>query len=137
MYVICDVFTMGQVSFPNEDLIRFLIHCGMYITTSDDEGNTPLHLVAALTPPSNDPEAFHGILAALLEAGLHLDSPNVDGITPTNILIQNSKPAPPSAMHLVNKFQSLKCLAAKIIKTHNIPYVDVLPGDLADFIEIH
>ena len=137
MYVISDEFKMGQLTFPNEDLIWFLIHCGMYVTMSDDEKNTPLHLMAALTPPSYDPEAFHGILAALIEAGLHLDSPNMDGVTPKNILIKNSRPAPPATIQHVNKFQTLKCEAAKIIKKHNIPYVDVLPGDLEDFIEIH
>lgn len=89
-----------------------------------------------------------------VEAGMHVDSVNLDGLTAAQLAtrkykriaqfpIENKIPYLISASieALVRRYDSratgLKCLASRVIAHHKIPYKDIVPKQLETFIQLH
>lgn len=113
--------------FPSPHLAKALLMVGADPNTTDENGNTPLHLAALARP-------CPAILAkTLIENGAHLDTRNKDGET-FQSLLQNQQ------LHeLINpiKHTTLACLAARTVHKHHIKYVNQVPKALYALIESH
>lgn len=73
------------------------------------------------------------LVPLLLEYGAHIDQPNALGECPADKVNENPFNLD---IRLVN-YVSLKCLCAKIVTKHKIPYFYQLPRTLEDFIHLH
>ncbi|XP_039758269.1 protein fem-1 homolog CG6966 isoform X1 [Pararge aegeria] len=93
------------------------------------DGNTPLHLVCKLNPCP--PE----VVRSLLNHGAHIDTVNLKGETPEEIL----KSTRQNLTSIVNplKYTTLKCLAARTVKNYRLPYAHVVPQCLHATINTH
>lgn len=113
--------------FPAPELVSLLLRAGHPPNERDCEGNTALH-VAALAKPCTPPLA-----KALLQGGVHLDLVNKQGKTFAQLL-QDQK-----VHDLVNavQFSTLKCLAARTINRHMVPYKGQIPIGLESFVAMH
>ncbi|GAB0097965.1 Protein fem-1 homolog CG6966 [Sergentomyia squamirostris] len=113
--------------FPSPLLARALLQVGADPNAKDEGGNTPLHFAALARPcPAS-------LAQTLVDHGAHLDAKNSDGET-FESLLQGQQ-----LRELVNpvKYTSLKCLAARTIQKHRIPYRNEVPRALYEFIESH
>lgn len=112
--------------FPCVSLVRMLCRTGADTNSTDEDGNTPLHLTAL--SPVHKLEIVH----TLLEHGAHLDTVNNFGLTFKDLLSEK--------LHLiVNEVQytTLACLAARVLRKNSIPFKKTVPIALHDFILQH
>ena len=119
--------------FPCAATARLLIRCGADVNCRDADGNTPLHLIVGYQKPISDFLTLHSIIVALVEAGAHIDACNLSGRTPF-------ESATTGVAEIILRTQSklsLKCLAARVVAKHRIPYSGCVPVDLEPFIELH
>lgn len=109
--------------------MKLLLKVGADPRAIDDEGETPLHLVAAYDPV--DP----ALITTLLDGGAHIDSSNYEGATMESIL-NNRLPA--SSYNPV-KYKTLACLAANVLVTHTKRqyYENQIPKSLVNFVADH
>ncbi len=121
------------VKFPNLAAMKLLLEVGHDVQSRDKTGNTALHLIVKYKNSINDFVTLHGIIEALLNAGIHVDVVNKDGKTALALahgsvaqIILQSKP------HF-----SLKCLSARAVKKHSISFVGQVPEALEEFILLH
>ncbi|XP_068234477.1 protein fem-1 homolog A-like [Palaemon carinicauda] len=114
--------------FPCLGVVSLLLEVGADPCATDNQGNTPLHMLAC------NIENFQAILNALLLAGAHLDASNRLGQTSKSI--RASRRLPPWQVNVLRQ-TSLQCLAAACIKRHGIPYKTILPPKLAQFVDMH
>ncbi|KAM3960417.1 LOW QUALITY PROTEIN: protein fem-1 homolog CG6966-like [Aphomia sociella] len=110
-------------------LVELMLRLGASPDARDADGNTPLHLVCKLKPCPAE------VVTALLAAGAHLDTVNYDGDTPERLL----QAAQQSLSALVNPLRhtTLRCLAARAVKRHRLPYRHVLPHCLHAVVITH
>lgn len=101
-------------------LLRALLKIGANPNARDDDGNTPLHLVA-----SKDTTTVN----LLLGGGAHYDSVNAAGRTFCDL-----RKATP---HNPLSHTSLACHAALVIRKHRIPFIGHIPVALYEFVERH
>ena len=124
-----------SVNYPCVDVLRMLVECGDDVNSRDTLGNTALHfcVMLALTGQTNHQPQLEQCIRYLLDNGAHADQVNNDGFTATHGL-EAIWPGFQQVHH-----QSLKCLAAKVIKRHNIPYKGFgqIPADLVPFVDKH
>ncbi|XP_043223014.1 protein fem-1 homolog B-like isoform X2 [Amphibalanus amphitrite] len=128
-----DFHTSNICKFPCAATARLLIRCGADVNCRDADGNTPLHLIVGYQKPISDFLTLHSIIVALVEAGAHIDACNVSGRTPF-------ESATTGVAEIILRTQSklsLKCLAARVVARHRIPYTGCVPRDLESFIELH
>lgn len=128
-----DFHVNDVVSFPNAPLAIMLVQCGADVNARDLRGNTPLHVIVRYTNPISDFDTLHRIMTALIGSHAHLDIRNSDRRTPMQctttgvaevILRQYSQPC-------------LKCIAARVIRDHNLPYQGQIPSVLEEFVHLH
>lgn len=115
-------------SFPSVEVILLLLEVGSDPVSVDQEGNTPLHILAQ-THPCPAPAVL-----ALLERGAHLDQVNQAGRSFAQLL------QPDQALHeLVNPvhFTTLKCLCARVVQKHRLPFSGQIPLTLHPFVLRH
>ncbi|XP_017047101.1 protein fem-1 homolog C [Drosophila ficusphila] len=124
-YITDDNFADKTV-FPNADVIKLLIQCGVDVNIKNEAKSTPLHV--ACQPYNYDNEIVH----LLLKCGADIDQPNRADKRPYDLIASN----PTSTIPLLN-FVSLQCLAATAISKHRIPYHNQLHRQLEKFVRNH
>ena len=123
-------------SFPDVDVVRLLLECGSPVNDVDDENNTPLHLCAmalrdAVGAPLSLENKFLSVCRHLVTHGAHIDAKNKKRVSAIHML--------PQSMLLLDtmKFTTLKCLAARAIRHHQVEYTGQVPEALVPFVEMH
>ncbi|OXA61426.1 protein fem-1 homolog C [Folsomia candida] len=119
--------TVGRFSmkiFPSIKTIEFLSSVGGDLTERDDEGNTPLHLVAEAKSCSAE------LVKSLLNCGAHLDEVNNAKET-----FETLSKEPLHSLVDPIRYQSLKCLAARVVSQNQLQ--GCLPAELLSFIKRH
>ncbi|XP_034241275.1 protein fem-1 homolog B isoform X2 [Thrips palmi] len=128
-----DDFHINDVcKFPCATTAKLLIQTGADVNAMDKNRNTPLHVIVSFQRPLREFLTVHTIIIDLTSAGAHQDICNSKGETPYD--------ATTGVAELILKSQvkiSLKCLAAKVVMSHNIPYIGNVPKALESFIELH
>ncbi|XP_054726310.1 protein fem-1 homolog A [Anastrepha obliqua] len=114
------------IVFPNADVIKLLLDCGMNVNAKNEAKSTPLHVAVQPYNYSN------AIILLLLEHGADLDQPNKSDERPFNLIVSN----PANTIPLMN-YVNLKCLTATIISKYKIPYRNQIPKLLEDFVKQH
>lgn len=71
----------------------------------------------------------------LLEYGAHIDQPNALGKTPCDAIVELGKQCS-LGIHILDHIK-LKCLCATVISKNKIPYKDVIPKTLENFVRLH
>jgi Fem-1 family protein b len=72
------------------------------------------------------------IVEVLLEHGAHIDARNASSERPIDLL----KLIPDCKINSL-QFTTLKCLAARVIASHNLPFKNEVPSMLEGFIDAH
>ncbi|XP_001515605.3 protein fem-1 homolog A [Ornithorhynchus anatinus] len=123
-----DTTTVGRYpvgKFPSIHVVNVLLQCGADPDSRDFDNNTPLHVAALNNCPL--------VMAALIEAGAHLDATNAFKKTAYELLDEKLLK---STMQPFN-YVTLRCLAARALDKHKIPYKGFIPEELEAFIEMH
>ncbi|XP_037945042.1 protein fem-1 homolog A [Teleopsis dalmanni] len=116
----------ASIVFPNSEVIKLLLDCGMDVNAKNEAKSTPLHVAAQPYNFNND------IILLLLDNGADLDQPNKSDERPFNLIASN----PTNTVHLLN-YVTLKCLAATVLSKYKIPYKNEIPKVLEAFVEQH
>ena len=114
------------VIFPDSRVCHLLLECDFDVESVNNNGSTPLHI--ACTRNNFNAE----VVNSLLSFGAHIDRRNASGGQPHKLLASISE----SNVNCL-KYISLKCLAARKIAEHQIPYIGQIPISLETFIRIH
>ncbi|XP_050093586.1 protein fem-1 homolog B [Anopheles aquasalis] len=137
-----DFHTDDVCRFPCVDTVKMLLKCGASVDVVDAERNTPLHTLAStlqmavLRMADVDVRAVvKEITEIFIEAGIHLDAVNVDGLKASQVCVQNTVAA------FIRNYEmraiSLRCLSARAIAQHRIPYRGLIPRQLESFVQQH
>ncbi|XP_063333592.1 protein fem-1 homolog B [Pelmatolapia mariae] len=128
-----DFHTNDVCSFPNAQVTKLLIDCGAQVNAIDNEGNTPLHVIVQYNRPISDFLTLHAIIINLVEAGAHTDMTNKQNKTP----LDKSTTGVSEILLKTQMKMSLKCLAARAVRQHQITYRNQIPKTLEEFVEFH
>ncbi|KAM9753716.1 protein fem-1 homolog B [Menidia menidia] len=128
-----DFHTNDVCSFPNAQVTKLLLDCGAQVNAVDHEGNTPLHVIVQYNRPISDFLTLHAIIISLVEAGAHTDRTNKQQKTP----LDKSTTGVSEILLKTQMKMSLKCLAARAVRRHQITYRDQIPKTLEEFVEFH
>jgi len=101
-------------------LLRALLKVGADPNARDEDGNTPLHLVATKDSTT---------IKLLLGGGAHYDAVNAAGRT----FCDMRKATPHNPLN----HTSLACHAARAIRKNRIPFIGHIPTTLYEFVEKH
>jgi len=110
---------------PSSVVVGHLLEAGAAADATDAGKNTPLHAVV-FNQPETSPVRDE-IVDLLLQHGVHVDAANADGRTASDCLSPS----------LVFDHVSLKCLAARAVRSYKLPYRGNVPATLADFVDRH
>ncbi|XP_017143255.1 protein fem-1 homolog A [Drosophila miranda] len=124
-YITDDNFADKTV-FPNADVIKLLIECGVDVNIKNEAKSTPLHVACQPYNFNND------IVSLLLKYGADIDQPNRADKRPYDLIASN----PTSTIPLLN-FVTLQCLAATAISKNMVPYQGQLHRQLEQFVRNH
>ncbi|XP_073978331.1 protein fem-1 homolog CG6966 isoform X3 [Rhodnius prolixus] len=114
--------------FPSTTLVNALLKVGADVNALDDSGSTPLHVAARSRPcPS-------AMVQALLAYGAHLDAIDGNGNSFAKLL---SHDQPLHKICNPLRHTTLACLAARTVRTNNIPFVGAIPKHLEPFVLQH
>nr|CAB3245708.1 protein fem-1 homolog B-like [Phallusia mammillata] len=128
-----DFHVKDVCQFPNADTAKFLLDCGANPNARNLKGNTPLHIIVQYDKPISDFITLHRIIMHLLNQGAHYDVSNGERKTPLEL-------STTGVAEVIVKTQTqvtLKCLAARAIRNHSIPYSGKVPSFLNEFIDMH
>lgn len=128
-----DFHTNDVCSFPNAQVTKLLLDCGAQVNAVDHEGNTPLHVIVQYNRPISDFLTLHAIIINLVEAGAHTDMTNKQKKTP----LDKSTTGVSEILLKTQMKMSLKCLAARAVRQHQITYRNQIPKTLEEFVEFH
>ncbi|KAM6937157.1 protein fem-1 homolog B [Xenentodon cancila] len=128
-----DFHTNDVCSFPNAQVTKLLLDCGAPVNAVDHEGNTPLHVIVQYNRPISDFLTLHAIIISLVEAGAHTDMTNKQKKTP----LDKSTTGVSEILLKTQMKMSLKCLAARAVRQHQITYRNQIPKTLEEFVEFH
>lgn len=128
-----DFHTNDVCSFPNAQATKLLLDCGAQVNAVDNEGNTPLHVIVQYNRPISDFLTLHAIIISLVEAGAHTDRTNKQKKTP----LDKSTTGVSEILLKTQMKMSLKCLAARAVRLHQITYRNQIPKTLEEFVEFH
>lgn len=115
--------------FPSIAVVKLLVECGAKINANNHTGSTPLHTASMVENFNQE------IVEILLDNGAHIDIRNNDSDRPVDML----KRVPEGAGSKINPlhYTTLKCLAARVVAKHSVPYKEEIPAILEEFIQAH
>ncbi|XP_072134156.1 protein fem-1 homolog B isoform X1 [Mobula birostris] len=116
-----DFHTSDVCSFPSAQVTKLLLDCGADMNAVDKDGNGPLHIIVQYNRPISDFLTLHAIIISLVEAGAHADMTNKQKKTP----LDKSTTGVSEILLKTQMKMSLKCLAARAVRLHNISYKNV------------
>ncbi|XP_077425034.1 protein fem-1 homolog B [Vanacampus margaritifer] len=128
-----DFHTSDVCGFPNAQVTKLLLDCGARVDAVDHEGNTPLHVIVQYNRPISDFLTLHAIIISLVEAGAHTDRTNKQKKTP----LDKSTTGVSEILLKTQMKMSLKCLAARAVRRHRVPYRHQIPASLEEFVDFH
>uniref|UniRef100_A0A182ILM6 Protein fem-1 homolog B n=1 Tax=Anopheles atroparvus TaxID=41427 RepID=A0A182ILM6_ANOAO len=135
-----EFYTEDVCRFPCVDTVKLLLKCGAHVDVVDCDRNTPLHTLVGTVEParlinSNAVEEVKEIVDVLVRAGVHLDAVNTDGLKAS----QDSHYAPMGEFLRGYEIRAinLRCLSARAIAQHRIPFRNQIPLQLVSFVERH
>ncbi|ELU09748.1 hypothetical protein CAPTEDRAFT_206942 [Capitella teleta] len=121
--------------FPNRQVVKLLVGCGAEVNAVDGRANTPLHVCSKLVQKGNLDQAEMAqsakIAKVLIASGAHMDARNKRGQLASDGLTQL-----PLQLRPLNHV-TLKCLAARTVRSSEIAYEGEVPKSLHKFIELH
>lgn len=137
-----DFHTDDICRFPCVETVKLLLRCGASIAMVDADRNTPLHTMcstlqtAVIRMSDSDVKCVVKDLTEIfIDAGIHLDAVNSDGLKASQVCVQNSVGT------FIKSYETrainLKCLAARCIALHRVPYKDAIPRQLEAFVQLH
>ena len=113
--------------FPDVSCIELLLESGAIVDDVNGHGFTPLHLAC------NRVNFHQKAVETLLKMGAHIDRKSANGDR-AHLLLSSITESTIDTM----KFISLKCLAARKVSEHGIPFeAGSIPYSLEEFIRIH
>jgi len=113
---------------PSSAVVEFLLTAGAAVNAVDSAGNTPLHVAVSNRPEPARRGVWLEMIDFLLYHGAHVDIANAKREVASDAL--------PPTVNILNHV-NLKCLAARAIRGHQLPYRGIIPATLADFVDIH
>jgi len=113
---------------PSSAVVESLLTAGAAVNEVDSAGNTPLHVAVFNRPETARRGVWLEVIDLLLHHGVHVDMANAKREIASDAL--------PSSVNVLN-YVSLKCLAAHTIRTHQLPYREIIPTTLSDFVDMH
>lgn len=117
-------------TFPCVETMRCLLAAGAPVNAVDSDRNTPLHLLFESTHEDVNAE----IVKLLLSSGAYPHARNANRARP--IFFCNGQ-ADVLEILLRAEATTLQRFAACAIVDHNVPYKDVLPQKLVEYVEMH
>ncbi|XP_058063001.1 protein fem-1 homolog B isoform X2 [Anopheles bellator] len=157
-----DFHTDDVCRFPCVDTVKMLLKCGASVDVVDSDRNTPLHTLASTLQMAvlrmadvNVRSVVKEITEIFIEAGIHLDAVNADGLKASQVCVQSTGRAQARvAMELNSCFSlagtvaafiknyetraiNLRCLAARTIAQHRIIFRTLIPRQLEAFVDQH
>ena len=110
------------------DLVQLLLcDCNLDVNARDEKGNTVMFTAVKLDEPYRS-----DVIELLMSYGAHVDVSNYHGQSAYKMLSSLSD----NNIDLLD-CRSLKCRAATVLSFCKIPYVDVLPQTLVEFVDLH
>ena len=128
-----DFHVNDVVNFPNDVLVRFLIHCGADVNATDRDGNTPLHTIMKYNRPITDFLTLHNIIAYLNDAEVHVDQVNKHRETAIDVTTTGVA----EIILRTRQKMTLKCLAARSVQRNGVAYKGHIPVTLEEFVQLH
>ncbi|XP_058836327.1 protein fem-1 homolog B isoform X4 [Topomyia yanbarensis] len=135
-----DFHTDDICRFPCVDTVKLLLRCGASVAVVDAERNTPLHTLcltlqtAIIRMTDSDvKEVIKDLTEIFIDAGVHLDAVNNDGLKASQVCVQMRTFIKGYETRSIN----LQCLAARCIALHRVTYKDVIPRKLESFVLLH
>ena len=117
---------------PSLRVVRFLLQCGFSPNSCSINGELPLVFCARRLSPgllSSELEVrYRAVGCALIEHGAHWDARDDWSAKYAYETLPSVNP-----IH----YMTLQCLASRVIKRHNIPFRDIIPRHLDEFVNIH
>ena len=132
MICVDDFHVNSVVVFPDKKTVSAFLACGADVDALDSSRCTALHVITDANLRADKETTRQDIIKMLLEHGAHCDVTNSKGETPHCLAS-----GPTLNTLLTHGNVTLRCLAARCIRSHNIPFKDHIPRCLEEFVEWH
>ena len=113
--------------------VNLLLNEGFNVNVVNNEGNSPLHIAVTLEPRNDKICLLTEILRLLFDGGAHHDFVHNYGETPMDMAQSDE------ACTILSERRTLElqCISARAVKKFGIPYLEVVPKILENYISMH
>ena len=113
--------------------VKLLLSAGLNVNATNGNGDTPLHIVAALKPGEDNIHLLTDMLQVLFDGGAHHDFVNKNGKTPIDLAKTNE-----AVMIISDQSKlELQCISARAVRKFGIRYLGIVPKTLEKYISMH